>query len=493
MTRPPSVAIVGAGFGGVGTAVSLRRAGIEDVTVLERGERVGGVWNQNTYPGAACDVPSHLYSYSFARNPRWGRRFAAQPEIQRYVEDVARQHGVLDRVRLGTDVRSATWDAGSAGWRLETADGPVEADMLVCACGQLTRPSIPVVAGLDRFAGPVFHSSQWRHDVDLRGLRVGVLGSGASAIQFVPAILPLVRSMTVVQRSAPWILPKPDRAYRAFDTAMFERLPVAQAAGRFGWWAFLEAGIAGFIGHDAAMRPLAAISRAHLRRQVRDPELRRRLTPTYKMGCKRVLISNDWYPALTAPNVDVVTDGIDHATETGLVLRDGRTVELDVLIFGTGFRTREFVAPMGIAGRDGRTLDEAWAGVPNAWHGLSVPGFPNMFLIYGPNTFGGSGSGVYMIESQIRHVVAAAAELRRSGARAIEVRAEAHERFMTFLRERQRRTVWATGGCTSWYVDEQGRDPTNWPGYTLDYRQRTSRITPDVYALEHAPRVAAVT
>ncbi len=491
MSAAPSVAIVGAGFGGIGTAVSLRRAGVEDIVVLERGERVGGVWNHNTYPGAACDVPSHLYSYSFERNPRWGRRFAIQPEIQRYVEDVARRHGVLDRVRLGADVRSATWDADSARWRLETASGPVEASVLVCACGQLTRPAIPHVEGIERFAGPAFHSSQWRHDVDLRGLRVGVLGSGASAIQFVPEIQPMVQSMTLFQRTPPWILPKPDRPYRPSATALFERFPAAQLAGRLGWWTFLEAGIAGFIGHDAALRPLAAISRAHLRRQVRDPELRRRLTPTYRIGCKRVLISNDWYPALAAPNVEVVTDGIAKATETGLVLRDGREIELDAIVFGTGFRTREFVAPMRIAGREGLALDDVWSEVPHAWHGLTVPGFPNMFLIYGPNTFGGSGSAIYMIESQIRHVVAAVEELRSTGERSIEVRDESHRAFMTFLRERQRRTVWATGGCSSWYIDEQGRDPTNWPGYTLEYRRRTARVSPEVYEFEFAPRVVA--
>ena len=487
-----SVAIVGAGFGGIGAAISLRRAGIDDVVVLERGGRVGGVWSQNTYPGAACDVPSHLYSYSFARNPGWGRRFALQEEIQRYVENVARTHGVLDRVRPDTDVASASWNADSAQWQLETSGGPVQADVLVCACGQLTRPAVPDLPGLNRFAGPAFHSSQWRHDVDLRGLRVGAMGSGASAIQFVPAIQPLVSSLTVLQRTPPWILPKPDRAYRAFDTKLFERAPVAQLAGRFGFWAFLEAGIAGFIGHEHAMRPLAAISRAHLRRQVRDPELRRKLTPTYRMGCKRVLLSSDWYPALAQPNVEVLTDGVQEVTETGVVLRDGRAVELDVLIFGTGFRTREFVAPMRISGRGPRTLEEVWDGVPHAWHGLSVPEFPNMFLIYGPNTFGGSGSAIYMIESQIRHAVAAVTELRRSGARAIEVRAGAHEAFMAELHERQRRTVWATGGCSSWYIDEQGRDPTNWPGYTLAYRRRVARISPDVYALDHSPAHAAV-
>ena len=308
-----SVAIVGAGFGGIGTAISLRRAGFEDITVLERGERVGGVWNQNTYPGAACDVPSHLYSYSFARNPRWGRRFALQPEIQRYVEDVAR------RPRRAA---TASASAPTSPRRLGRGRPPAGAFETSRRRGRgrrarvRLRPADPRrrsrdLPGLERFAGPAFHSSHWRHDVDLRGLRVGVIGSGASAIQFVPAIQPLVGSLTVVQRTPPWILPKPDRAYRPFDTALFERLPLAQLAGRFGFWAFLEAGIAGFIGHERAMRPLAAIARAHLRRQVRDPELRRQAHPDLQDGmqaraAQQRLVSR----RSPQPNVEVVTEGV---------------------------------------------------------------------------------------------------------------------------------------------------------------------------------------
>jgi len=272
--RTPSVVIVGAGFGGIGMAVSLARAGLHDFTVLERGARVGGVWHRNTYPGAACDVPSHLYSYSFAPNPRWDRRFASQPAIQRYVEDTARAFGVLHRVRLNTDVLSASWDEQAARWRLQTSAGPIEADVLIAACGQLTRPSIPRVPGLERFRGPAFHSADWPHELDLRGLRVGVLGTGASAIQFVPAIAALVGSMVVLQRSAPWILPKLDRAYLPRHSALFERLPIVQRAGRLGWWSFLETGIAGFVGHQSVLKPLAATSRLQRRVQVRDPELR---------------------------------------------------------------------------------------------------------------------------------------------------------------------------------------------------------------------------
>ena len=482
-----SAIIVGAGFGGIGAAIHLKRAGVTDVTVIERGERVGGVWHHNTYPGAACDVPSHLYSYSFAPNPDWRRRFATQPDIQGYVERIARDEDVLDDVRLETEATAATWDPERARWDVETDRGSLSAEILVCACGQLTRPSIPSIPGLETFSGPAFHSSRWRHDVDLRGKRVGVLGTGASAIQLVPAIQPLVSELTVVQRSAPWILPKPDLGYRPGARRIFDRIPATQLAGRFGWWAFMEAGCAGFVGHHWVLAPLAAASKAQLRKQVRDPKLRAQLTPNYEMGCKRILLSSEWYPALTKDNVSVRTDPLASVNETGLEFADGSSVELDVIVFGTGFKTREFVAPMELTGRDGRTLSDAWSDIPSAWHGLAVPGFPNLFLLYGPNTFGGSGSAIYMLESQMRHVAAAATELRRTGSDTIEVRKAAHEDFMAELRERQRNTIWSTGGCSSWYVDEQGRDPTNWPGYTFEYRRRIASIDERAYALGDVP------
>ncbi len=478
-----SAAVVGAGFGGIAAAIELRRSGVEDIVVLERGARVGGVWNFNTYPGAACDVPSHLYSFSFARNPRWSRRFAVQPEIRSYLERTARRHGILDRVQCGVNVEAAAWDPTACRWRIEAGGERLEAELLVAACGQLQRPAIPPLDGLDDFAGPAFHSSRWRHDVDLAGKRVGVVGTGASAIQLVPAIAPEVAELTVFQRTPPWILPKPDRRYGALGRRLFTRFGAAQLAERFGWWALMEAGIAGFVGPGALLAPLAAISRAQLRHQVRDPELRARLTPHYRIGCKRILLTSDWYPALARANVDVVTEPLARAYEGGIELDGGERRELDVIIFGTGFNAREFVAPMEVRGRDGTSLQQAWNGLPHAWHGLAVPGFPNFFLMYGPNTFGGSGSAIYMLESQARHVGAAARALRDNGARSIEVRADAHDRFLAELRRRQRKTVWATGGCSSWYLDEQGRDPTNWPGFTYEYRRRTAAVDPEAYAL----------
>ena len=478
-----SALVVGAGLGGVAAAIALRREGVREITIVERGDEVGGVWHHNTYPGAACDVPSHLYSYSFAPNPHWGRRFAGQPEIQRYVRDTARRFGVLDDVLLGVEATAAAWDPGAGEWELQTSEGAMRADMLVAACGQLTRPAIPHVERMGEFVGPAFHSSRWRHELDLSGLRVGVVGTGASAIQLVPAIAASVGSLTVFQRTPPWVLPKLDHVYGPLAHSAFRRMPALQRAGRLGWWTFMEAAIAGFVGREQLLAPLAAGARAHLRMQVPDPVLRSRLTPDYSIGCKRILLSSEWYPALTRPNVELVTAPISHAFEQGLELADGTARELDVIIFGTGFQAREFVAPMDVTGRAGVTLEQAWDGLPHAWHGLSVPGFPNMFLMYGPNTFGGSGSAVYMLESQARHIAAAARALGDGGGRVIEVREEAHARFMAELRERQRRTVWATGGCSSWYVDEEGRDPTNWPGYTIEYRRRTARVDPAVYSI----------
>jgi cation diffusion facilitator CzcD-associated flavoprotein CzcO len=479
-----SAIVIGAGFGGIAAAIELRRAGVAEIAVLERGADVGGVWQHNTYPGAACDVPSHLYSYSFARNPRWGRRFAQQSEIRDYVREAAARGGVLEHVRCGVEAQRARWLEEERAWEVHSSDGvPRRAELLVTACGQLSRPEIPHIEGLDSFAGEAFHSSRWRHDLDLRGKRVGVIGTGASAIQFVPQIQPEVASLTVAQRTAPWILPKLDRAYSPLAKRAFAAVPALQSAGRFGLWAILEVAIAGFIGREAVLAPFAAVGRAHLRRQVPDPQLRELLTPRFTIGCKRILLSSDWYPTLTRENVELVAQPLARAYEHGIELADGSRRELDVLIYGTGFSAHDFVAPMEVEGRGGETLAHAWDGLPNAWHGLSVPGFPNLFLMYGPNTFGGSGSAIYVLESQARHVAAAARAMQSRRAHRIEVRADVHERFLSELRQRQRSTVWATGGCNSWYLDEQGRDPTNWPGYTIEYRRRTSRIDPDVYEL----------
>jgi cation diffusion facilitator CzcD-associated flavoprotein CzcO len=483
--QPRSVAVVGAGFGGVGAAVMLSRAGYEDVTVFERGERVGGVWQHNTYPGAACDVPSHLYEFSFQPNPRWSRRYAPQSEIQAYLEDVARRHGVLEKIRTGTEVTRASWDEARAKWTLQTSAGPHEADVLITACGQLSVPKVPPVAGLERFEGPVFHTAQWRHDVDLRGKRVAVLGTGCSAIQVVPAIQPLVAQLDVYQRSPGWTFPKMDFAYGERTQRAFERFPALQRLDRAAIFAFMELGAAGMTKRRWLLAPFRAVARRQINGAIDDPELRRKVTPTDELGCKRLMLTDEWYPTLTRPNVELIDDPIAQVSAGAVHTDDDNERPVDVIVLATGFRTHGFVAPMEILGAHGRTLAEEWSPVPRAYLGLSIPSFPNLFLLYGPNTNGGTGSVIYTIEAGMSHVIAALEELERSDARAIEVRRDTAERFDRELRAALGATVWHTG-CTSWYVDENGNDPSQWPWLWSAYRRRAEQLDPGAYQLSGA-------
>ncbi len=485
-----SVAVVGGGFGGVAAAVMLRRAGYDDVTVFERGERVGGVWHHNTYPGAACDVPSHLYEFSFAPNPRWSRRYAPQAEIQAYLEDVARRHRVLDRIRTGTEVQSAHWDEERGKWSLETSSGSHEADFLLTACGQLSVPKVPALPGLERFEGPAFHTAHWRHDVDLTGKRVAVIGTGCSAIQVVPAIQPIVEQVDVYQRSPGWTIPKMDFAYTERAQRLFERIPLLQRLDRAAVFAFMELGAAAMTGNRWLLPPFRAVARRQITKTIEDPELRDKVTPSDEVGCKRVMLTDEWYPTLTEPNVELVTAPIAELTPGGIRDASGTERAADALVLATGFRSHDFVAPMEIIGRDGLALAQAWEEVARAYLGLSVPGFPNMFLLYGPNTNGGTGSVIYTLEAGMGHVIAALRELERAGADRIEVSDEAAGEFDRELREALAGTVWHTG-CTSWYVDENGNDPSQWPWLWSSYRRRTERLEPGAYRLSSSADVLA--
>jgi cation diffusion facilitator CzcD-associated flavoprotein CzcO len=480
-----SIAVVGGGFGGVGAAALLRREGYEDVTVFEKAERVGGVWHHNTYPGAACDVPSHLYEFSFAPN-RWSRRYAPQAEIQAYVEGVARRFGVLEKVRTGTEVKSASWHEGRGKWTLETSAGPHEADVLVTACGQLSVPKTPPIAGLDGFEGPTFHTAEWPGDLDLAGKRVAVIGTGCSAIQVVPAIQPLVEQVDVYQRSAGWTIPKMDYAYPAWAHALFKRFPLLRRLDRASVFLFMELGAAAMTRHRWLLPLFRAAGRRQIKQAIEDPELLRKATPTDEVGCKRIMLTDEWYPTLAKPNVELVTERIETVTPGGI--RDGSGVErpADVLVLGTGFATHGFVAPMEVTGKDGRTLAEEWAEVARAYLGLSVPGFPNMFLLYGPNTNGGTGSVIHTLECGIGHVLAALREMDRADARRIEVSRQAAEAFDRELRAALAGTVWHSG-CTNWYVDENGNDPSQWPWLWSAYRRRTAQLAPGAYELSNAP------
>jgi cation diffusion facilitator CzcD-associated flavoprotein CzcO len=480
--RAISIAVVGAGFGGVGAVTMLRRAGYHDVTVFERGERVGGVWNHNTYPGAACDVPSHLYEFAFEPNARWSRRYAPQVEIQAYLEDVARRNGVLEQIRTNTDVHSARWDEQRDKWVLQTSAGTHEADVLITACGQLSVPKMPSLPGIESFAGPAFHTARWRHDVELAGKRVAVVGTGCSAVQAVPAIQPLVEQVDVYQRSPGWTFPKMDFAYSPRTQRMFERFPALQRLDRMAVFAFMEAGAAAMTSQRWLLAPFRAVGRRQIEKAIADPELRARVTPQDELGCKRLMLTDEWYPTLAKANVELVTEPIAAITPTGLRLADGSERPADVLVLATGFQSHAFVAPMEIAGAGGRTLAEEWAEVAQAYLGMSVPGFPNMFLLYGPNTNGGTGSVIYTIEAGVDHVIEALGQLERARARRIEVRREAAEAFNRQLRATLADTVWHTG-CTSWYVDENGNDPSQWPWLWSTYRRRTAHIEPGTYAL----------
>jgi cation diffusion facilitator CzcD-associated flavoprotein CzcO len=489
--RRPSIAVVGGGFGGVGAAAMLRREGYEDVTVFEKSDGIGGVWHANTYPGAACDIPSHLYEFSFAPNS-WSRRYAPQAEIRAYIEGVARRFRVLERVRTGTEVKSAAWDEGRGCWTLETSGGPHEADFLVTACGQLSVPKVPPIEGLESFEGPAFHTAEWRHDVDLAGKRVAVVGSGCSAIQVVPAIQPEVAHLDVYQRSPGWTFPKGDYEYSPWLRTLFRRFPALHRLDRASIYAFNEFGAAAMTSRRRLLPVLRAIAKRQIDSAITDPELRRKVTPSDEIGCKRIMLTDEWYPALAEPNVELVDAGVEAVTASGV--RDATGVEraADAIVLATGFASHDFVAPMEIAGQGGRTLAEEWCEVARAYLGLSVPGFPNMFLLYGPNTNGGTGSVVNTLECGIGHVLAALGEMERAEASRIEVRREVADRFDGELRAALAKTVWHSG-CTNWYVDENGNDPSNWPWTWSAYRRRTERLAPGAYELSGAATsVAAV-
>lgn len=474
------VAVVGTGFSGLGLGIMLEQAGIEDFVLFDRADGVGGTWRENTYPGAACDAPSHLYSFSFAPNPEWSRRFAPQDEILEYLEGCTDRFGIRPHLRLGTEVEAATFDQAAGTWTLETSTGETwEADVFVAACGQLSLPSYPDIDGLDTFDGACFHSARWDHARDLTGRDVAVVGTGASAIQFVPAIAPQVRRLYVFQRSAPYVAPKPDRRYDDIHRWVYRNVPFAQGLSRLGIWALFEVLIPGFVGHPAMLAPIREAHRYLLRSQVQDPGLREVLTPEYELGCKRVLISNDYYESLTRENVELVTEPIASVTADAVVTADGVERTVDTIVLGTGFRSNDFVAPMRVTGIGGRSLADAWARGAEAYLGLSVSGFPNLFLMYGPNTNLGAGSIVYMIESQARHVIEALGVLERTGATYLDVKAGAQDEFGREMQARLDGSVWA--GCSSWYRDERGRNTNNWPGLMWEYRRRTSRIDLDRY------------
>jgi cation diffusion facilitator CzcD-associated flavoprotein CzcO len=477
------VAIIGAGFSGLGMARSLKQRGIEDFVVLERAAEVGGTWQYNTYPGCRCDVPSHLYSFSFAPNPEWSHTYSAQPEIRAYLVRCAEEFGVRPHIRTGVELRGAAWQEGRSCWQLETSAGTLTAKVLVSGMGPLTEPKLPDVPGIEAFEGKTMHSARWDHEYDLTGKTVASIGTGASAIQYVPEIQPLVEKLYVVQRMPPWVMPHGDRAITGAERALYRRLPVAQRLVRGAVYAGKELLVLGFAKRPALMNALEKVSHAHMRKHVSDPELQRRLTPDYRLGCKRILPSNRWYPALVAPNVELVSGGLTEVRPRSIVTSDGRERQVDAIVFGTGFHVTDLPLAGKLRGRSGQLLDDVWEGSPRAYLGSTVPDFPNLFLLLGPNTGLGHSSMIYMIESQIAHVSDAILALRGSGATEIEVRPEAHDAYNRDVDARMRGTVWDTGGCVSFYLDASGRNATLWPDWTWRFHRLCTRFDPGAYWL----------
>lgn len=483
------VVVVGAGFSGLGLAIRLGQQGMRDFLVLEREEEVGGVWSANTYPGCTCDIPSHLYSFSFAPNPSWSHTYSPQAEIQDYLRRCAERFGVGPHLRTGVSVDGAEWSHAERRWTLRTSAGVLTADVLVGAMGPLTEPKMPDVPGIERFRGKLMHSARWDHQHDLRGRRVASIGTGASAIQYVPRIAAEVEQLHVFQRTAPWVMPHGNRPIADWERELYRRVPLAQRCVRGGVYASREMLVLGFAKQPLLMRMLERLSRAHMRRQVADPELLAKVTPDYTIGCKRIVPSNHWYPALQRPNVELVTGGLSEIREFSVVDAGGREREVDTIVMGTGYHVTDMPAAHSIRGRDGVLLEDAWHGSPRAYLGCSIPGFPNFFMLLGPNTGLGHGSMVYMIESQIEHIRAALAAMQRSGADTIEVREQAHADFNRDVDARLRGTVWELGGCASFYIDASGRNATIWPDWTWRFRRLAERFDARAYALGSPVRV----
>jgi cation diffusion facilitator CzcD-associated flavoprotein CzcO len=479
------VIVVGTGFSGLCMGVKLREAGESDFILLERASDVGGTWRDNTYPGCACDVPSHLYSFSFEANPNWSRHYAPQPEIYAYLRHCAQKYDLLGHVRFNANLVGARFDDARHVWQLRTEDGrQFECEVLVSGMGGLSNPMVPDLPGLDRFEGETFHSANWNHSYDFEGKHVAVIGSGASAIQFVPQIAPKVDQLHYFQRTPPWVVPKDDRPIRPDETADFAANPWRQRLERIKLYWLMELRFLAFKFKPEWMNIVAKVARHKIAQATPDKALRAKLTPDYTPGCKRLLISNDYYPALARTNVNVVTDGIAEITPRGVKTHDGIERPVDAIIFGTGFKVADPIPPKTVFGKGGKDLHEVWRDGPEAYMGITVSGFPNFFILMGPNTGLGHNSMVFMIESQVHYVLEALKTMKERGLRSIDVKPQAQQQFINAVQDELKATVW-NSGCKSWYLNDKGRNVSLWPGFTFAYRFKTRSFKLGKYNTEH--------
>jgi cyclohexanone monooxygenase len=477
-----SVLIVGSGFAGLGAAIRLRKEGRDDFLVIERGSEVGGTWRDNTYPGAACDVPSHLYSFSFALNPNWSRSFSPQDEIQNYLRGVAAKYQVADKHLFNTDVTNARWDEKTTRWLVDTTSGGFTCNVLVSAVGALAEPSLPDIKGIENFRGEVFHSARWNHDAKLAGKRVALIGTGASAIQIGPAIVDDVAHLDVYQRTAPWVMPRHDRSYSKVESLAYKRLPLVQRAARNVIYWGREAYVLGFAFEPRILQVAQRMAERNIAKGIADPQLRAEVTPDWQIGCKRILISNSWYPMLAREHVDLVTDGIAEVRENAIVTADGTVREVDAIVLATGFHVTDSPTFERIVGADGRSLAEVWdESGQQAYKGAAVAGFPNLLFVIGPNCGLGHSSMIYMIESHLNYLASALDTIDKRGIARFEVRPEVQQTYNARLQRQMQRTIWQTGGCASWYLDKHGNNTTLWPNFTFVFRQQTRRFDVAAY------------
>jgi cation diffusion facilitator CzcD-associated flavoprotein CzcO len=469
--------IVGAGLGGLCMAALMRKAGRNDFVVIEKADDLGGTWRDNVYPGCACDVPSHLYSFSFAQKPDWSRLFPNQPEILAYIREVAQEHALLPQIEFGAALLKAEWDETNAYWSVVTSKGQITARHLVTAIGALHAPSIPKLPGIAAFAGKSFHSAQWDSNIDLTGANVAVIGTGASAIQFVPQIAGKVGKLDIYQRTAPWILPRFDRPLTSIERTLLCHVPGYKALFRAGLYAFYELRFPIFKGNRKMGAIAEAFARRHLHSQIKDAGLRRKLTPSYRLGCKRALIADDYYPTLLRENVELITDPIAQVQPHSVVTEDGPEHPTDVIIYGTGFDVAGPFRRLAIVGRGGVPLADVWRNEMRSYLGLAVSGFPNFHMLLGPNTGLGHNSVIIMIEAQGRHILKCLDQMDANNLRVIDVKPQAEAASFDDMQSRLASSIWQAGGCRSWYQDERGRNVALWPGSTLDYERKTRRAS----------------